>query len=355
MPDTVRATDKKTAGKIKTADSFDVIADYRKINTSDWENFVCSHAKGNFFQTPSFCRFISRMPDYEAVGISVQDKQGRIAGILAGMIQKEKGFLKSTLSARLIIIGGPLVTEPDSGVTGLLLDALNRNFARKSIYIEFRNLFSLKEHAEDFTKRGYNFADHLNFILPTISREQTVKNIRSTRNRFIRKSLRNNAKIITEVSAEQVARFYSILKKLYASKVGKPLPPPEFFEEFRKDPSLGKYFLVEYENNIVAGIMCPVFDKKCIYEWYIAGEDGLHEGIYPSTLATWAPIDFALENGIDSFDFMGAGKPDEDYGVREFKATFGGELVNNGRYTRINNRLLYQVGKLGIRLLKLFR
>ena len=353
MPDIVRTTDRKTAGEINTVDPFDVIVDYRKINISDWENFVCSHANGNFFQTPAFCRFISRIPNYDAVGISVQDKQGRITGILAGMIQKEKGFLKSILSARLIVIGGPLVTEPDNGATGLLLDALTRNFSGKSIYVEFRNLFSLREYVEVFTRRGFSFADHLNYILDTTSREQTVKNIRSTRNRFIRKSLRNNAKILTEVSAEQVEKFYSILKKLYASKVGKPLPPPEFFEEFRKDPSLGKYFLIEYENDIVAGIMCPVFAEKCIYAWYIAGEDGLHEGIYPSTLATWAPIDFALENGIGSFDFMGAGKPGEDYGVREFKATFGGELVNNGRYTRINNRLLYQMGKLGIKLLKM--
>ena len=37
------------------------------------------------------------------------------------------------------------------------------------------------------------------------------------------------------------------------------------------------------------------------------------------------------EQGFDLFDFGGAGRPDEHYGPREFKAKFGGELVDFGR------------------------
>jgi len=41
---------------------------------------------------------------------------------------------------------------------------------------------------------------------------------------------------------------------------------------------------------------------------------------------------------------MGAGKLDEEYGVREFKEKFGGKLVEYGRFICVNNRLLYQLG-----------
>jgi lipid II:glycine glycyltransferase (peptidoglycan interpeptide bridge formation enzyme) len=48
---------------------------------------------------------------------------------------------------------------------------------------------------------------------------------------------------------------------------------------------------------------------------------------------------------------MGAGAPDQDYGVREFKARFGGELVNYGRFIRINNKFLFNLGKCGMKIL----
>jgi hypothetical protein len=38
--------------------------------------------------------------------------------------------------------------------------------------------------------------------------------------------------------------------------------------------------------------------------------------------------------------------------VREFKAKFGGKLVENGRFLKVNNKLLYLFGKLGMFLLK---
>ena len=49
---------------------------------------------------------------------------------------------------------------------------------------------------------------------------------------------------------------------------------------------------------------------------------------------------------------MGAGKPDEQYSVRDFKAEFGGEMVEHGRFLCINKPLLYQIGKAGLAILK---
>ena len=50
---------------------------------------------------------------------------------------------------------------------------------------------------------------------------------------------------------------------------------------------------------------------------------------------------------------MGAGAPgDGGYGVREFKAKFGGELVEYGRFKYICNKPLYAIGKLGVKLMK---
>ena len=49
---------------------------------------------------------------------------------------------------------------------------------------------------------------------------------------------------------------------------------------------------------------------------------------------------------------MGAGKPDDHYGVRDFKQEFGGKLVEHGRYKYINKPLLYKIGEIGVKLLR---
>ena len=54
-------------------------------------------------------------------------------------------------------------------------------------------------------------------------------------------------------------------------------------------------------------------------------------------------IDYATKNNFQMFDFLGAGSPNKNYGVREFKSKFGGELLNHGRFIRINKKYLYKI------------
>ena len=50
---------------------------------------------------------------------------------------------------------------------------------------------------------------------------------------------------------------------------------------------------------------------------------------------------------------MGAGKPgDGGYGVRDFKAEFGGKLVEYGRFKCILSPVLYRIGEIGVNIIK---
>jgi hypothetical protein len=334
---------------------YKIITDFNQMDLAKWSDFVRNHPRGNIFQTPEFFRFISRIPFYQPVVISALADDACICGILVGVIQKEKGRIKSLFSSRFIVWGGPLTPVADNGITDLLLNTLLKKIEKECIYIEFRNLFSLNDDKRYFEKHKFKYTEQLNFIVNTEDKEQTIKQISAGKKRQVRKSLASDARIITNVTLDQVRKFYTILEKTYRQKVGKPLPDWPFFEQFYHHPEIGFYMLVEYKGEIIGGIMCLVFGGRTIYEWYIAGEDGAYQGVYPSVLATWAPIDFAINNGLKQFDFLGAGKPGKDYGVREFKATFGGELVNYGRFTRINNRALYFIGKTGLKALKYIR
>ena len=110
--------------------------------------------------------------------------------------------------------------------------------------------------------------------------------------------------------------------------------------------------MTEYQGKIIGGTVCVVLPNKAVYEWFVCGVDGVYEHIFPSSYATYLGIRYAAENGCQIFDMMGAGKPEEAYGVRDFKARFGGEQVEHGRYLYVRNPLLYKMGKLGVKLLK---
>jgi lipid II:glycine glycyltransferase (peptidoglycan interpeptide bridge formation enzyme) len=142
-----------------------------------------------------------------------------------------------------------------------------------------------------------------------------------------------------------VGEFYSILLDLYKKKVKKPLPPLEFFQKLHQLPS-GKILVVKHNGHVIGGMAYVFLNKKVGYEWYVCGMDETFKNLYPSELATYAGIQATVDRGCPRFDFMGAGKPDVEYGVRNFKALFGGTLVEHGRFLYTCHPLIYNAGKL---------
>ena len=171
------------------------------------------------------------------------------------------------------------------------------------------------------------------------------------RQRELKRAVKSGAEICEAQSEQEIRDWYQILSQLYREKVRTPLFSEEFFLEFYRK-GVGKYLLVKYDGKVIGGMMCPILKGKAIYEWYVCGLDEEYREHYPSVVATYAAIEYAKQNDIPLFDFMGAGKPDAPYGVRDFKMEFGGELVEHGRYLHICKPLLYKIGKWGVKILK---
>lgn len=331
--------------------SIKIISQIDKIDKKEWETFNSLHPDGNLFQSLKFFQFLTHQPGFDPIIITAWENM-KLEGLLLAYTQKEGSGLKGFFSKRTIVYGGPLLQDNQKEeVLNCLITELNKQ--SNSIYTEFRNLFSLDTFQNQFQLSGFQYNPHLNYIV-SIPEKEPIQILNSSKRRQVRKSLKNGAKIIVPHGKEDIKAFYIILKKLYKEKVKKPLPDWPFFEEFYNRKDLGKYFLIQQDQKIIGGIMCPIY-KDTIYEWYVAGLDGEIKNVYPSVLATYAPIEYASQNGLKYFDFMGAGKPGQDYGVREFKSKFGGEEVENGRFVRINNKFLFGLGKMGLKALNLTR
>ncbi len=312
----------------------------------------------NFFQSPEFLKFIEPVHGYQPYLLVAQSDSGAILGSLAGVIQADGGGMKAWFSRRAIVWGGPVLADHLNGhsqqVVVQLLEALKDSLRGKAIFIEFRNFFDCTALRPAFEACGFQFKPHLNYIV-TLDDEAAVQaRMSSNRRRQIRASLGAGATYGEPESEADVRQLYNLLDSLYREKVKKPLPSLDLFLQFWKSPS-AKTFVVKYEGQVIGGSVGPVYANKVIYQWYVCGDNGAIKGVHPSVLASWAPIEYGLKNGIEYFDFMGAGRPDDSYGVRDFKARFGGEEVCHGRFELVLSPSLFRVGKLGLKIYQTIR
>jgi len=324
-----------------------------KIDQNSLDEIIKSSPTRNIFQIREMYSFWEQVYNHEPFFYSAVDDNDNLLVVVSGVLIKEGEGIKAALTKRAIIYGGPLLNHMKKTSQALLavLELINKDLKKKSIYIETRNLSDYSSYKTVFEKAGWQYKPHLNLHVDCTDETQMKKRISKSKMRQIKKSLNSGAEIIVADNLNDVKSFYEILSYLYKTKVKTPLPSFAFFELFFKS-GLGKYLLIKYDNNIIGGIMCPILENHTIYEWYVCGLDGEIKNVYPSILATWAVMDYANKNEIPRFDFMGAGAPDKDYGVREFKSKFGGDQVEHGRFIKVLNPVLYNVGKTGVKILK---
>ena len=364
------------------------ILTYNEIDQQQWQELVQSSATATWFQTPEAYKFYASVNEMMPFAVGVTECRAysvecrgketseaessahtpSLKGVCVGYITKETNTIKQFLTRRAIIIGGPLLAE-DISATALaaLLKAVkamgngqwaigeenNRQspIANRPIYIESRNFHDYSKWKSVFEANGFAYQPHLNFHVDTSSVEIVDKNLGKSRKRDIRTTIRDGVTPVLNPTIEQVKEYYEILRELYTTKVKTPLFSWHFFEQLYHTAN-GRFILTEYQGKIIGGTVCVVLPNKAVYEWFVCGVDGVYEHIFPSSYATYLGIRYAAENGCQIFDMMGAGKPKETYGVRDFKARFGGELVEHGRYLCICKPLLYWIGKMGVKLMK---
>lgn len=329
-----------------------IIDNIKDIDAEKWEQLLHHSSTKSFFQTQNCYDLYAANPQFMKPFFMGIEDEGVLKGVIVGYIQADGGLIKRFLSRRAIINSGPLLADDISDeVLTRLLTHCKKSLKGKAIYVEFRNFEDYSRYKDTFKRCGFEYIPHLNFHIDTTSEDIVNQNLGKSRKRDIRTSFRDGAEVVENPTMTDVHQFYDILNDLYTNKVKTPLYPISFFEHLFQQ-TYSKFLLIRLNGRIVGGTVCVTLPGHAVYEWFACGEDGIHKNIYPSTVATFAGIQYAANNGYHHFDMMGAGKPDESYGVREFKAKFGGQLVEHGRFQSVISPLLYEIGKMGVKIMK---
>ena len=319
------------------------ILTYDLIDRQQWSELVRTSETGTWFQSPEAYDFFASMPELMEPFVYGVERAEKLCAVCVGYVTKEPNPIKQFFTRRAIIIGGvAVVANGAKEDVVILLNYVRKELKPKSIYIETRNFNDFSPWKEAFEAAGFVYKPHLNFHV-----DPSTNNLSDNRKRQLKKS---DAVVSEGVSELEIREWYEVLSELYRTKVKTPLWPIDFFLEAYRQ-GIAKFLLVKHEGRIIGGSMV-VADERTVYEWFECGLNAECKDQYPSVMATWGGIQLAHQSGCTRYDMMGAGEPGVPYGVRDFKAEFGGQMVEHGRFLYVCKPMLYRLGVCVVKILK---
>lgn len=326
----------------------------QQLDEARWRSFVEQHPHGNIFHTPELFHVFTRAADQWPELWAVVDDNSEVLALLTPVqITLMKGVLRR-LTRRSVVYGGALCHNTTDGLAAmyLLLQTYAEHVGGRSLFTELRNLHELGRLHRLLKGCGYTYEDHLNYLIDLNRPSSEIFGAIGPRTRkHIRKGLRDQH---VEVSAltdrAELADWYRLLQKTYHN-IRVPLADRTLFEAAFDllRPRGMALFLMARVRGVPVACSLELGYKGTLYGWY-GGSDREYSKYLPNELLTWHILEWGANNGYTVYDFGGAGRQGEAYGVRDFKAKFGGRLVGYGRYTYIHAPHLLKLSRWGYAL-----
>jgi lipid II:glycine glycyltransferase (peptidoglycan interpeptide bridge formation enzyme) len=328
------------------------------LNEDLWKDFVDHNPRGNIFHTPEMFQVFAKTGGHRPELWAVVDGGSEVLALMTPVHVTLMDGRLQRFTTRPVVYGSVLCKDVPRGQDALrlMLDTYAKNAKGQSLFTELRNLHDLSDMQSLLEGFGYVYEDHLNYLIdldrPT---EEILQSIGKRTRKKIRKGLRDgHVQIAEATNRAELAHWYEILQKTY-SNAQVPLADRSLFEaafDVLYPKGMARFLLAQVQGETAAcSIELPY--KDTIYGWY-GGSDRAYSEYLPNEMLIWHILEWGASNSYRVYDFGGAGKPDEEYGVRDFKAKFGGQLVGFGRNTWVHSPSRLKLSKLGYNLYQRF-
>ncbi len=327
------------------------VLEYKDIIREHWSTFVNAHPLGNIFQTPEMYDVYALTNNIRPIVVAAVE-DGQIVGILLAQHITNGGKIASWLTARSIIIGGPIVRDNDPEIAKVLLEAHKKVLPKNTIYSEIRPIYDMESIMDERVKelRSWKRKGHYNLVLGLEkSQEELFEQMYKERRRNVNQAIKAGL-IFREVSdIETIHAIVALIKQTYERK-HVPISYLDIFDKVHQ--YMGKYahFFACYteDGTLIAGQVRLCY-KELVYSWF-AGSDEAYFKLRPNDFTMWNVICWSAENGYKLLDFGGGGEPGVEYGVRDYKLKYGCEMYDYGRYTYAHRPLTLWAGTIAYKL-----
>lgn len=330
----------------------------RQLEKEAWEAFVEVHPGGNVFHTPEMFRVFDLAKGHHPEVWTVTLERSRILAMMMPIRVALRGGALSRFTTRSIAYGGLLHENSQEGVEALqwLLHVYIGEADGRSLFTEVRNMTVVPDLLTPLEACGFAYEPHLNYLV-NLDRpaDEVFARISRRARQLIRAGLREGPVSVRELTNRtELASWYELLRLTYA-KARVPLADRSLFEaafDVLVPAGMAKFLIAEM-GAVPIGCSAELLHKTTIYGWY-GGFDRRFGKYRPNELLTWHILDWGARNGYRTYDFGGAGRPDQPYGVRDFKAKFGGELIEPGRFSFVHAPNRLKMSTLGYRMSRHF-
>ena len=330
---------------------FEIVHD---VPIEKWESYILEHPKGNIFHTPEMFEVFKQTKNYEPyIFFGVDKETKKIIVLLSSAWVNIGNSLLSKLTSRSIFFGGLVADETEIAEEALTegLKIHDQIMKGRSLFAEIRNRGDSSNHKSLLERNRYGYVDDLTYIIDLKRNENDIfRSFSSDRRNNIRKAEKKGV-IVKEIdSVSQVPIFYDIINTVYRKKKV-PLADISLFENcfrFLFKRGMFKIFLAQYGTEWIGGHAVLLF-KNHILAWY-GGTVEQWSTFHPNEMLWWHVIKWGISSGFHTLDLGGAGKPGKPYGPRDYKARFGGQLVNYGRYLNVYSPALFKLADISYQI-----
>jgi len=319
------------------------------LNIEEWGKFVLEQPGGNIFHTPQMMEVFKRTKGFEPRVYAALSSQGDILSLILSVKIHTLSRLLGKFNTRTVCFGGILFSNnhhQEADAIGKLIRSCNEFNEKGALFTEIRNLTDTSAIMETLVTHGFLYEEYLNYLINLDQPEAAIWKIITRQHRqCIKKSETFGVHVREIKERDEIATFYHMIQKTY-SRVKVPGPDSTLFEAtFDVLVPIGMAkLLLAIKDDIPIGAAALLLYKDSVYVWYL-GSDEAYFKLYPNHILVWESIKIGKKKGLRFLDFLGAGRPSEEYGVRNFKSRFGGPLTNFGRYYKIHSRLALNLSK----------
>ncbi len=327
----------------------------RHLEERDWRAFVEDNPRGNLFHTPEMFQVFARAKGHRPTLWATVGDEGRVLALLTPVEVTVLPGPLQFLTTRAVVYGSVLCVAGAEGRDALsvLLRAYNREARGRLLFTELRHQSDLTDLRLDLAREGFQHEEHLNYLIDLTPPESEIwRRVRSNAQRAVRRAQKSGVVVEEVGDSAGVAAAYRVWEQVYR-RIHVPLADESLFQaafEVLRPRGMLRILVARVDGEVAGAVALPAY-KGIAYYWY-AGVLREYSSQHPGDLLVWHSLVLSQQSGARTFDFVGAGRPDQEYGVREFKAKFGGDLVNYGRSVCVHSAAKLKLSQMGYQLVR---
>ena len=317
-----------------------------------WDDYVRAHDKGTIFHTAGMHKVIQATPKNYPWSLAAVNSDGEIVAIVCAVRVETVGSIASRFASRSVWYAEPLCDETEEGSRALemLIKAHDKAMRGRVLFTEIRAINRQADEHQALTNQGYEFRDYLNYIVQLQGTADLKEQLSKSTRKAIRKCAKRGVEIQVTTTHESIDQMYELVAFSY-DRSSIPLVDVQMFHAALDilGRDVVEVRLAHLDDQVVAGGITLKF-KDRVFAWYGGALRIRGMGLFAAL--TWDEIEAGQKEGYQYYDFGGAGWPDEEYGPRDFKSKFGGDLVCYGRYQKIDSAWKLKAAKCAFNTLK---